>query len=90
MNQMEALQTSERLFQQTLRAYTKAGRKGWDGPLAFEDQVAVKMQMQALFELDPLLASYFFENALHVVRLFRKDSGWVQALEGEVRERVAS
>lgn len=90
MSQPDALFVSDKLFQQTLRSYNKAGRKGWDGPLPLEDQQALRQQVQALFQLNPLLASYFFESALHVVRLFRKDSAWLKEIESDARPRIAS
>lgn len=90
MSQAHALFVADRLFQQTLRSYAKAGRKGWDGPLPLEDQQALRLQVQALFKLNPLLASYFYESAIHVVRLFRKDPTWVKELESEARPRIAS
>lgn len=89
MSTNDSLHVSERLFQHTLRVYSRAGRNGWDGPLSLEDQEAVRRQLKALCLLDPLLASYFFENAHHVVRLFRKDPAWVQELQSETGQKAS-
>jgi predicted short-subunit dehydrogenase-like oxidoreductase (DUF2520 family) len=89
MNSRDSLYVSERLFQQTLRAYSKAGRKGWEGPVSIEDKDTVRRQVKALFQFDPLLASYFFESAHHAVRLFRKDPAWIEELQSEIGSQAA-
>jgi predicted short-subunit dehydrogenase-like oxidoreductase (DUF2520 family) len=72
-----ATHVAERLFERSLRGYVKAGRKSWGGPLALKDQQQVRRNLEALFRASPLLASYYAENALFALRLFRQDTGWL-------------
>lgn len=90
VGQNEAQVLVERLFQRTMRAYLKGGRKGWEGPLPMQNKEAVRAQMEALFDLSPQLAAYFFENALMAAQLFRQDPKWLADLNRLKLARAAS
>ena len=48
----------------TLRAYLRAGRRGWSGPIAHSDRDELRRQYQSLFEVDPALAEIYMKIAL--------------------------
>ena len=79
----------ERLIQRSLRGYLKAGRRSWGGPLATSDRDIVLRHLEALFKTNPLMASYYTENALFALRLFRRDSEWLRNLSPEPARRAA-
>ena len=89
MTQRDAVFLADRMVQRTLRAYLKAGRKGWEGPLALKDKPGLRRQLQALTKMDPLMATYYLENAMLAVRMFHKDPAWVSELRREVFSRPA-
>ncbi|MBI3682680.1 MAG: DUF2520 domain-containing protein [Acidobacteria bacterium] len=89
LGQNDALAVADRLFQRTLRAYVKSGRKGWDGPLPSQDLSVIRGHVQALFRISPLLASYYYENAVQVTQILRQDPSWLRSLAGEIRARAA-
>jgi predicted short-subunit dehydrogenase-like oxidoreductase (DUF2520 family) len=80
----DALTIADRLFQRTVRTYVKSGRKGWEGALPAQDVEATRRHLQALFQRNPILASYYYENALQVVQMFRKDPQWLSELRSDV------
>lgn len=80
----DALTIADRLFQRTVRTYVKSGRKGWEGALPSQDVEATRRHLQALFQRNPILASYYYENALQVVQMFRKDPQWLSQLRSDV------
>jgi hypothetical protein len=47
-----------------LRAYLRAGRRGWTGPVARADRTELRRQYQALFDVDPSLAEMFLKVAV--------------------------
>lgn len=47
---------------QSVRAFRKAGRKGWTGPLAGGDERAFASQLEALLHADPALAQFFEQS----------------------------
>lgn len=47
-----------------LRAYLRAGRRGWTGPVARADRDELGRQYRALFEVDPALAEMFLKIAV--------------------------
>lgn len=73
----QAMTVAESQFQRSLRNYLKSGRRGWEGPLAGRDPESIRRQVEALFGASPLLAAYFYENAVIALRLFRKDPKWL-------------
>lgn len=81
---------AERLFIRSLRSYLKAGRKGWEGAVAEQDAEKVRRHVQALFRVNPLLASYYYENAHLVVQMMRQDPAWLTKLANELYPRAAS
>lgn len=80
----DAVTIADRLFQRTVRTYVKSGRKGWEGALPAQDVEATRSHLQALFQRNPILASYYYENALQVVQMFRKDAQWLSQLRSDV------
>jgi len=80
----DAVTIADRLFQRTVRTYVKSGRKGWEGSLPAQDVEATRSHLQALFQRNPILASYYYENALQVVQMFRKDPHWLSQLRSDV------
>lgn len=89
IEQNDAVALTEKLFQKTLRAYLKSGRKGWEGPLPAQDTDTIRSQVQALFRKSPLLASYYYENALKVSEILRQDPAWIRQVAGEVYPKAA-
>jgi predicted short-subunit dehydrogenase-like oxidoreductase (DUF2520 family) len=87
--QSDALTIADRLFQRTVRTYVRSGRKGWEGALPAQDVEATRRHLQALFQRNPILASYYYENALQVVRMFRKDAQWLSQLRSDVYPMAA-
>jgi predicted short-subunit dehydrogenase-like oxidoreductase (DUF2520 family) len=47
-----------------LRAYLRAGRRGWSGPIAKIDREELGRQYQALFEVDPELSEIYLKIAV--------------------------
>jgi predicted short-subunit dehydrogenase-like oxidoreductase (DUF2520 family) len=47
-----------------LRAYLRAGRRGWTGPIARSDRDELKRQYQALFDVDEALAEMYLKIAV--------------------------
>ncbi len=47
-----------------LRAYLRAGRRGWSGPIAHADRDELRKQYRSLFEVDPGLAEMYMKIAL--------------------------
>ncbi|MBV6431762.1 MAG: hypothetical protein IANPNBLG_01895 [Bryobacteraceae bacterium] len=80
VEQNDAVVIAERLFQRTLRAYVKGGRRAWEGELVVKNQQAIRRQVRSLFEVSPHLAAYFFQNAMQAVKLFRQDPQWLKEL----------
>lgn len=90
IEQNDALALAEKLFQRTLRAYLKSGRKGWEGPLPAQDTDSVRSQVQALFRESPQLASYYYENAIKVSEILRQDPAWIREVVKEVYPKAAA
>ncbi|MFN7934781.1 MAG: DUF2520 domain-containing protein [Bryobacteraceae bacterium] len=80
IEQSDALALTEKLFLKTLRSYIKSGRKGWEGALPAQDSDAIRSQVEALFHESPLLAVYYFENALRVSEIMKQDPAWIREL----------
>lgn len=81
LTQSEALQIAERNTQQALRAYSKAGRKGWTGTLPEADVEATRRHLQALQAENQLLANYFAATAHMALNLFGEDAAWLRGLD---------
>lgn len=90
VSQNDAQFLVERLFQRTLRGYLKGGRKAWEGPLPAQDCDGVARQVQALARVSPVLASYFFQNAVLVSQVFKQDSAWLDSLAPGVLKEASS
>lgn len=90
IEQNDALALAEKLFQRTLRAYLKSGRKGWEGPLPAQDTDSVRSQVQALFRESPQLASYYYENAIKVSEILKQDPAWIREVVKELYPKAAA
>jgi predicted short-subunit dehydrogenase-like oxidoreductase (DUF2520 family) len=90
LEQNDAVSLTEKLFLRTLRSYLKAGRKGWEGPLPAQDTDSVRSQVQALFRESPLLAAYYYENALKVSEILKQDPAWIREVARDVYPQAAS
>jgi len=77
----QAVDLAQATFQQTLRAYVKAGRKGWSGALRDRDLEAVRRQVEALGVDHPVLGAYFAETARLALAVLGEDPEWLRALE---------
>ncbi len=58
-----APEIAAKVMLRALRAFRKAGRKGWTGPLAGGNQRAFALQLEALAQADPALAEFFERSA---------------------------
>ncbi|WP_238325842.1 DUF2520 domain-containing protein [Bryobacter aggregatus] len=47
-----------------VRSYLRAGKRGWTGPIAMGDRVAMRKQYQGLFDVEPVLAEMYLKIAL--------------------------
>lgn len=47
-----------------LKAYLRAGKRGWSGPIARADRLELRRQYQALFEQDEVLAEMYLKIAV--------------------------
>lgn len=81
LSPQDAAEFAEACFLQTLRAYKKAGKQGWHGPVAKNDIEAVKRLMAALGEGNPLLVNYFAQTARLALDIFGRDKEWLDALD---------
>jgi len=77
----EAASIAEHSLSRTRRAFHKAGRKGWQGPLARGDMRAVRRQWESLRRKDSHLADYFLQSATQSLEYFRQDPRWVSELD---------
>ncbi|MBL8229774.1 MAG: DUF2520 domain-containing protein [Bryobacterales bacterium] len=89
LDQNDATMIANKLMSRSMRSYIQAGRRSWEGPLVGQDLDTVRKQVQALFQINPLLASYFYENSVLAVQLMRHDPEWLANLAAEVYPRVA-
>jgi predicted short-subunit dehydrogenase-like oxidoreductase (DUF2520 family) len=69
----------ERIVERTLRAFLKAGKSGWSGPLASGNSKEILRQIAALQRINPLLAESLKHNAAQALRLFGRDLSWMSA-----------
>lgn len=70
----EALFLADRLVQQSVRAWTKSGRKGWPGTLAGWSTEAGQRRLEALRAEDPALAGAFAGATRQSARHFGDNS----------------
>jgi len=77
----DAVAYAEACFLQTLRAYRKAGKQGWGGPLAEQDSEAVNRLLLALVADNPLLVNYFAHTSRLALDVFGHDKEWLEKLE---------
>jgi predicted short-subunit dehydrogenase-like oxidoreductase (DUF2520 family) len=70
----DAMLIVEKTIAGSLRAYVKAGPKGWMGALAAGDIDAVEKQLEQLHRTDPLLERYLRQNALLALEMFSRTS----------------
>ena len=70
----DAMLIVERTITGSLRAYAKAGPKGWTGSLAAGDVDAVEKQLEELRRSDPLIERYLRQNALLALEMFACNS----------------
>lgn len=71
----DAMLIVEKTIAGSLRAYVKAGHKGWTGPLAAGNTDAIERQLEELRQIDPFLERYFRQNALLALEMFARSSG---------------
>ncbi|MBL8174829.1 MAG: DUF2520 domain-containing protein [Bryobacterales bacterium] len=90
IDQNQALSLAEKLFQKTMRTYLKSGRRGWEGALSAQDRDGVRRQVQALFRESPLLAAYYYENAIKVSEILKQDPAWIREAVHEVYSTKAA
>ena len=76
-----AVEFAEICFMRTLRAYVKAGKQGWQGPVAKRDIDAVRRLMLALGEDNPLLVTYFAQTARMALDVFGRDKEWLDEMD---------
>lgn len=77
----QAASIAEHSLSRTRRAFHKAGRKGWQGPLARGDMRAVRRQWESLRRKDSHLADYFLQTATQSLEYFRQDPRCMSELE---------
>ncbi len=70
-----AVPLTERMVQNTLRGYVKAGRKSWNGPLARGGAEGLVPQIEAVARFDPELAFWLEEAGRWVVDRFGAKGG---------------
>ena len=85
----DAMLIVEKTIAGSLRAYVKAGSKGWTGSLATGDIDAVERQLEQLHRTDPLLERYLRQNALLALEMFGRNppqrmKNMARMLEGKV------
>jgi hypothetical protein len=70
----EAMLIVEKTIAGSLRAYVKAGPKGWMGTLAAGNIDAIEKQLDQLHRTDPLLERYLRQNAILALEMFSQTS----------------
>jgi predicted short-subunit dehydrogenase-like oxidoreductase (DUF2520 family) len=80
LSPQDAVEFAEARFLRTLRSYVKAGKQGWQGPVAKRDIEAMRRLMAALGEDNPLLVSYFSQTARMALDVFGKDKEWLDGM----------
>ncbi|MCX6624129.1 MAG: DUF2520 domain-containing protein [Acidobacteria bacterium] len=78
LNPPAASATLDQAIIRALRAYRKAGRKGWAGPLADAANCNVRGQLEALAGHDPALAEFFRATALLAHQRLGRPAGWAE------------
>ncbi len=81
LSSQDAVEFAEACFLRTLRAYVKAGKQGWQGPVAKRDIEAVKRLVAALGMDSPLLSKYFAQTARMALDVFGQDKEWLDELD---------
>ncbi len=71
----DAMLIVEKTIAGSLRAFVKAGDKGWTGPLATGNLDAVEKQLEELHQSNPLLERYFRQNGLLALEMFSRNPG---------------
>jgi predicted short-subunit dehydrogenase-like oxidoreductase (DUF2520 family) len=89
LSPLAALDITERGFQRTLRAYRRGGRKSWEGPLPRKEAASIRSNLEGLEAANPALAAYYAGSAAGALRLFKHDSGWLEAARPAERKKVA-
>lgn len=84
----QAATVAEHSMTRARRAFHKAGRKGWQGPLATGDMRAIRRQWESLRRTDGHLADYFLESATSSLEYFRRDSGYLTELSEKPRRHA--
>ncbi len=65
-----AARVATALFQKSLHAWERHGRKSWNGPLAAGDEAVIHRQLRALERINPHLARYYRNAALFALEYF--------------------
>lgn len=81
LSPQDAVEFAETCFLRTLRAYVKAGKQSWKGPLAKRDIEAMRHLMSALGEDNPLFVAYFAQTARLALDVFGQDKEWLDEMD---------
>ena len=81
LSSQNAVDFAETCFLRTLRAYVKAGKQGWKGPVAKRDIEAMRRLMLALGEDNPLFVAYFAQTARLALDVFGQDKEWLDEMD---------
>lgn len=76
----QAQNITDMVLNRTQRAFMKAGRRGWTGPLASKNSGAILKQWKSLQKKNPILADYFIETATLSLEYFRQDAKFIAEL----------
>jgi len=71
LDQPVAARTADLLFLQSLRAFRRAGRKSWGGPIALGDRAGMDAQQDALHAVKPAMANFFRDAARYGFELYQ-------------------
>jgi len=71
----EAARLTEKMLMWTLRSYLHSGRRGWTGVAATRDSAAIKLQYEAVNQLDALQGDYFLHTAQHAIAIYESYPG---------------
>jgi hypothetical protein len=81
LSSKDAVEFAEACFLSTLRSYVKAGKQGWQGPVAKRDLDAVRRLTTALGADNPLLGAYFSQTARMALDVFGQDKEWLEEVD---------
>jgi len=80
MGKASAVKVVEAIFNNSVRAYTYAGKRSWSGPLARGDMAAVAREIESLYASKPLLARHYRETAAITRQILNGNSDSAKSL----------